>query len=517
MSLRSPSPASSLHAARRARDLEALAGGEVVDVLVVGGGITGAGVALDAASRGLSVALLERHDLAWGTSRWSSKLVHGGLRYLAKGDVGIAFESARERGILMERVAPHLTRPLPMVVPLDADLPTPAALLAAAGLRAGNVLRVVAGTRRSTLPPPRRISASEACLLAPGLRRSGLRGALLAWDGQLVDDARLVVGVARTAAAHGARILTRCAVEAVGADGAVAVDVHGGSRRFEVRARHVVSATGVWADRLEPAVRLRPSKGAHLIVRAAALGDPHASLMVPVPGATGRWVFTVPIGDDRVLVGLTDAPVTGPVPDIPVVDAPDEHFLLTTVSRALGRPLSGPDVIGAFAGLRPLLEVEGRTSTDLSRRHRVIEGAEGALTVVGGKLTTYRRMAQDAVDRIARRPGVAVGVSRTARIPLVGAARRRDLGAVRASERLVRRYGTEAVFVAALAEQDPALARPVAEGQPTILAELAFGLAHEGALDVDDLLDRRTRIGLVPAERAAALPAAEALLAGAST
>jgi glycerol-3-phosphate dehydrogenase len=512
MNAPAPSPASSLSAARRRRDLDALADGEVVDVLVIGGGITGVGVALDAASRGLSVALVERRDLAHGTSRWSSKLVHGGLRYLAKGDVGIALESARERGVLMERTAPHLTRALPFVIPLNDDHRPAAALLTAAGGRAGDALRRLAGTSRGTLPAPRRISASEAALLSPGLRRSDLRGALLFWDGQLVDDARLVIAVARTAAAFGARILTYVEAGEVTGDGAVVRDALGGGGDLDLRARHVVNATGVWADAFEPSVELRPSRGAHLVLPAARLGDPAAGVMVPVPGAIGRWVFTLPQGDGRVLVGLTDVPLSGPLPEVPQADEHDEHFLLTTVSRALDVPLGPGDVIGRFAGLRPLLAGDDGGTADLSRRHRVVEGDDGLLTVVGGKLTTYRRMAEDAVDVIAARPGVAVERSRSSRIPLVGAAPRERLQRVAAPPHLVRRYGAEAPAVLALGAGDPGLLEPVAPGNPTIGAELAYGLAHEGALVVDDLLDRRTRLGLVPEDRAAALPAAEALL-----
>lgn len=506
-----PSAAASLNAVRRGRELAEVADGRTLDVLVVGGGITGAGVALDAASRGLSVALLERRDLAFGTSRWSSKLVHGGLRYLAKGQVGVAFESARERGILMERTAPHLTRALPFVFPLNDQLPRVPALMTAAGGRAGNLLRIAAGTARATLPPPRRISASEATLLSPGLRTGDLRGALLWWDGQLIDDARLVIAVARTAAAHGARILTHCEVTELTGSGATVTDVHGGGT-FEVRARHVVNATGVWADQLAPDVALRPSKGAHLIVSAARLGNPSAGTMVPVPGTTGRWIFALPQGDGRVIVGLTDAPLAGPVPDVPSADEHDEHFLLSTISRALDVPLTPSDVVGSFAGLRPLLQSEGGSTADLSRDHRLIEADDGLLTLVGGKLTTYRRMAEECIDRIAARPGVHVGRSRTAHLPLVGATGRARLDRIPAPRHLVRRYGTEAPAVLALGHIDPVLLEPVAPGHPTIGAELAFGAAHEGALTVEDLVDRRTRVGLVPADRAAAVDAAGTLL-----
>ncbi|TML27496.1 MAG: FAD-dependent oxidoreductase, partial [Actinobacteria bacterium] len=215
-----PPATTSLNAARRARDLADLADGAVVDVLVVGLGVTGAGVALDAAARGLSVAALDAHDLAFGTSRWSSKLVHGGLRYLAHGDVAVAYECARERGVLLTRTAPHLTRPLPVLLPLTSDVSTGVARLHRAGITAGDALRVAAGTPAALLPRARRVSAAQARRWAPGLRANGLRGGNLNWDGQLEDDARLVVAIARTAAGFGARILTRCRVTALSGDGA---------------------------------------------------------------------------------------------------------------------------------------------------------------------------------------------------------------------------------------------------------------------------------------------------------
>jgi glycerol-3-phosphate dehydrogenase len=411
---------SSLNARRRDRDLEVLAAGEVVDLLVVGGGITGAGIALDAATRGLSVALVERRDLANGTSRWSSKLVHGGIRYLAQGNLRLAHESAVERGILLERTAPHLTRALGMVAPVGVGFTPAAGAVTYAGYAIGNVLRAVAGTSRSTLPAPRWITAHESRLLVPGLAREGLRGGVLTWDGQLTDDARLVVAVARTAAAFGARILTYAEVEEVTAEGAVVRDVVGGTS-LVVRARQVVNATGVWADRLHPEVELRPSRGAHLVLSAARLGHPRAALAVPVPGAPNRYVFALPqVDDDRVYVGLTDDPVEV-VSDDPIASEADETFLLSVLSEALEVTLTPQDVLGSFAGLRPLLAGAGGATADLSRDHRLLERADGLLTIVGGKLTTYRRMAQDTVDRVVARRG-SDEVCVTGRQPLVGAA-----------------------------------------------------------------------------------------------
>ena len=507
---------SSLNARRRQRELDGLADGGVVDVLVVGGGITGAGVALDAATRGLSVALVERGDLAQGTSRWSSKLVHGGLRYLAKGQVGLAHQSAVERGVLMERTAPHLTRALGMVAPVGVGFGTGDAALTAAGFVAGNLLRVAAGTSRATLPSPRWLTPHETRLLTPAVEHRGLRGGLLSWDGALSDDARLVLAVARTAAAFGARILTRCRVDELHPDGAVVHDTVG-DQRLLLRARHVVNATGVWADRLHPEVELRPSKGAHLVIDAGALGHPRAALTVPVPGEPNRYVFALPQEDGRVDVGLTDDPVASATED-PVADEADETFLLATLSAVCERALTPADVIGSYAGLRPLLEGADGATADLSRDHAVLERSDGLLTVVGGKLTTYRRMAEDVVDRVAARESVTAGPCRTAAQPLVGAASRARLADLPAPASLVRRHGTEAIELAELVREEPELGHPVVDGRPYLRAELRWAVEHEGALDVEDLVDRRTRLGLVTEQRPAAVAAArESLRAALAT
>ena len=490
-----------LSAVRRARELEQLAE-TTVDLLVVGGGVTGCGTALDAASRGLSVALVEQADLAHGTSRWSSKLVHGGLRYLATGDVGLALESARERAVLMSVVAPHLVRPLPMVIVLGPDVDPRDGLLVDAGHRVGDLLRRVVRTPRGTLPAPRRISAAETTRLLPAVRRDGLRGGLLNWDGQLEDDARLVVALARTAASYGAKVLTRTTAVSATGDSAVLRDELTG-QTTAVRARAVVNATGAWADRLAPQTRLRPSKGVHVVLPAAVLGHPAASLTVPVPGERNRWVFALPHPDGLVHVGLTDDPLDGPLPDVPVADEREIAFLLATLSRGLELPLSRSDVVGSFAGVRPLLAgAEGRTA-DLSRRHAVVRGEDGLVTVLGGKLTTYRRMAQDVVD------GLTDVRCRTASLPLVGAVGR----SAPAPTRLVRRYGAEAADVAALAAADPRLLDPVAEGVPVLGVELLWGVLAEGALTAEDLLERRTRLSFVDSWHEAARPAADAALA----
>ncbi len=489
---------------------------ETTDVLVIGLGVTGAGVALDAASRGLDVVAVDAHDVAFGTSRWSSKLVHGGLRYLAKGQIDVAMESAVERGILMETTAPHLVRPLPMLMPLTPAISRPQAMLARAGIRAGDLLRLTARTRRGTLPRPRRISVTETLTLAPVVRQEGLRGAILSWDGQLEDDARLVLAIARTAAARGARVHTRIRVSEPTGTSAVLTDPRTGERRT-ISARAVVNATGVWAGSLVPEIRLRPSRGSHLVLRKDALPGVRCAIMAPVPGSTNRFVFALPQPDDTFYVGLTDEEVDGEIPDVPEAPEEDIDFLLRVINGALRHDLTRHDVVGTYAGLRPLLDT-GTTTADISRKHAVLVSATGVVTVVGGKLTTYRQMAEDAVDKAVALNRIEAGRCRTKALPLLGAASRADLARIDAPARLVRRFGTEAasvlsnaVEVTGLSEEE--LLTPIGPGVPATLAELVFGVTHEGATTVEDLLDRRTRIGLVSADRELARPAAERALA----
>jgi glycerol-3-phosphate dehydrogenase len=495
---------------------------ETTDVLVVGLGITGAGVALDAAARGLDVVAVDAHDVAFGTSRWSSKLVHGGLRYLAKGQLGVAHESAVERGILMERAAPHLVHALPMLLPLGPGLGRAQGLLTQSGLLAGDALRLAARTRRATLPRPRRLNVTEALALAPGLRREGLRGALLSWDGQLEDDVRLVLAVARTAVREGARVHTRVRAHDLGthgAPGATLTDTVTGES-LRVRARVVVNATGVWADRLAPDVRLRPSRGTHVVLPGSLLPS-RCAVMAPVPGAANRFVFALPQpGGDLVYAGLTDEPVES-VDDVPVAPESDIDFLLATLGRVLARPPRREDVLGAYAGLRPLLrpaQDAAGTSADLSRRHAVLpDAARATVTVVGGKLTTYRRMAQDAVDAAVWLAGLDAAPCRTTTLPLVGAGTPEQLAGSTGPDRLVRRFGTEAGEVVRTAHAasgiDVATLRaPAAAGSEVTLAELVFGVTHEAARGVEDLLERRTRVSLVPADVPALVPAAERAL-----
>jgi len=504
--------ATSLNAARRESELTAAAE-EQFDLLVVGGGVTGTGTALDAAARGLRVALVEAEDLAWGTSRWSSKLVHGGLRYLAHGDVALARESAVERHVLMTRTAPHLVRTLPQLIPLHSEVSRCSELVLGAGLRAGDALRRTARTPSAVLPPPRRVPAVEAQALAPGLRSEGLRGGLLSYDGQLVDDARLVVALARTAAGFGAKVLTHVRAGSLDRGGADLVDQRTGES-LRIRARAVVNAAGVWAGQLAPEVKLRPSRGSHLVVDAAAAGLTGTALVLPTGG--GRFLLLLPQADGRAYLGLTDEPVDGEIPSVPEVPESDVDYLLGAVRSALGAPLERSHVLGAFAGLRPLLDAPAGSkkaeSADLSRKHAVRTSPDGVVTVVGGKLTTYRKMAAEAVDAAIRAAGLPAGPSRTTGVPLVGAADRTHLAGIEAESRLIARYGTEAGRVAALSELDSGLAAPVAAGIDLTAAEVLWAVRHEGALDTADVLDRRSRLGLDPAQRERARPAVESLV-----
>jgi glycerol-3-phosphate dehydrogenase len=495
-----------LNAARRSRELDALADGDEIDLLVIGGGVTGAGVALDAASRGLSVVLAEAHDLAFGTSRWSSKLVHGGLRYLASGDFAVARESALERHLLMTRIAPHLTRTLPQLLPFVDGVSAKQRAIGSLGMWMGDGLRRIARTPNSILPRPHRATVGEAVAIFPALSRSGIRGGIVGTDGQLIDDARLVVAIARTAAAHGATILTRARASNVDGAGATLHDELGGGT-VHVRARAVVNATGVWAGQLDPDIHLRPSRGTHIVLDAATLGNPTAALTVPQPGSISRFVFALPTQLGRVIVGLTDVDAPGRIPDVPTPTEDEIDFLLTTLSRALDRPLARSDVRGSFAGLRPLIESGvGGSTADISRRHHVEVSSNGVVGILGGKLTTYRAMAKDAVDLALRHAGLDDPGCRTDRLPLVGASDSPvpvvDATARRSSATLRARYGAEAASV--LASGGAGRGDRVAPAIDVIRAEVVFAVRAEGALDADDVLDRRTRIGLVPEDRDAA-------------
>ena len=502
-----------LNAARRNADLSALADGAPTDVVVIGGGITGVGIALDAVSRGLRVALVEKHDLAFGTSRWSSKLVHGGLRYLATGNVGIARRSAVERGILMTRNAPHLVRAMPQLVPLLPSMGRMERALVRAGFLAGDVLRKTAGTPGSVLPGSQRISAQRALEMAPAIRRDGLDGGLLAYDGQLIDDARLVAAVARTAAQRGARILTHTAASEATGNSLRLTDQRSGES-FDISARAVINATGVWAGEIDPSLKLRPSRGTHLVFDAKTLGNPTAALTIPIPGELNRFVFAMPEQLGRIYLGITDEEAPGPIPDLPQPTSGEIAFLLDVVNTALGITLDRADVIGSYAGLRPLIDTGAGRTADVSRDHAVVESPAGVISVIGGKLTEYRHMAEDVLDRAMQLRELDAGTCQTRNLPLVGApANPGSMTAPMAGlpESLVLRFGAEAANVIAAATCERP-AESVAGGIDVTRAEFEYAITHEGALTVEDIVDRRTRIGLVANDRERVTGAAEELL-----
>lgn len=495
-------PAADLSAARRSREIKALPAW--TDVVIIGGGITGVGVALDAASRGLHVVLLEAHDLAFGTSRWSSKLVHGGLRYLATGDVAVAWESAVERNLLMRTIAPFLIRPQAQVIPVMDDTSMGSALLTRAGLTAGDVLRISARTRRGTLPGSRVLSAARTLQLLPGLDQHRLRAGLLNWDGSLEDDARLVTAVARTAAAYGAVILTRTPVlRATGHEVVFRDDITG--EQHTITADHVVNATGVWSAQFDSDIAITPSRGTHVVFPATAFKSPRAAMTVPVPGMRARFCFALPRPDGLVLAGITDINEPGPIPDVPPVPPDDIAWICTHISSALAQPVTPNDAVGAFTGLRPLVSSpDAQTSADVSRRHLITYSDDGILTVTGGKLTTYRKMAQDVVDMMSDLP------CKTREIALVGSGPLTQAHNLPA--RLIRRYGSEAPRVAALSDGDPTLLDPLIPGIQARGVEVLFAMQAEGALDATDVIERRTRIDLVQADDDRVRPKIEALM-----
>ncbi|MDO5745249.1 MAG: glycerol-3-phosphate dehydrogenase/oxidase [Micrococcaceae bacterium] len=500
--------------ASRARSLKHLES-NTVDIAVLGGGITGAGVALDAVSRGLSVALVESNDFASGSSGYSSKLVHGGLRYLATGDFSVAWESAVERRWLMSVIAPHLIRPLGFVIPDRLDAPRSQGILAGAGVLLYDLLRRASGLSGTILPRPQLLGRKAVTAMAPALEPGALRRGLLYWDGQLIDDARLVLGVLRTAAGLGAHLVRDLAATSITATSIEATDTRTGSP-VRIRARTVVNATGVWAGDFDASLTLTPSRGTHLVVRAETLGHPHAAHTVAVPGHFGRYVFVLPQPNGLVYIGLTDEEDHAADGHHPQIPEEDIDFLLRIVNTALVVPLARDHVVGSFAGLRPLVRAAARNATgstaDISRRHLIHDVPGEPITVVGGKLTTYRAMARDAVDAASTRLGVdAPCITKT--LPLVGAADRTRLATVDAPARLVGLYGTEAPAVAALGRTDPMLAEPLFAGTAITGAELLFGIRAEGATCVDDLLGRRTRLALVPADAAQAHRRATEILA----
>ncbi|HEX6076378.1 MAG TPA: glycerol-3-phosphate dehydrogenase/oxidase [Micromonosporaceae bacterium] len=498
--------ASRLSPQRRAEDLRRMRE-ETFDVLVIGAGVTGAGAALDAASRGLSVALVEARDLASGTSSRSSKLIHGGLRYLEQWEFGLVQEALRERGLLLTRLAPHLVRPVPFLVPLTA--PVWQRAYYGAGVLLYDLLATVSGAGRG-IPWHRHLSRRRARRLFPSLREDLLTGAIQYFDGQ-VDDARYVITMARTAASYGAAVATSTEVVGILRDAREVVGVRvrdlESGEEFEVRARTVIAATGVWSDdvseliRERRGLRVRASKGVHLVLpRSAVTGD--AGLILRTASSV---LFVIPWGGHW-LIGTTDTDWWLDRAH-PAASATDIDYLLAQVNQLLDRPVSTKDIEGVYAGLRPLLSGEDAATSKLSREHAVVEPMLGLMLVAGGKFTTYRVMASDVVDLVARRlPGTRR--SRTAEVPLLGAdgfgaawsnrtglARRYGVP-VGVVEHLLERYGTLTRDVLALISERPDLGVPL-DGAPEYLAaEVAYAGLAEGALHLDDVLSRRTRISI---------------------
>ncbi len=477
------------------------------DVLVIGGGITGAGIALDAASRGFSVALVEKADFASGTSGRSSRLIHGGIRYLEHGEVGLVRECLRERKVLL-RLAPHLVRPVPMY------LLAPSAKARArygVGLAGYDLLAV-----GRNVGVHHRVTAQQVRDAVPGF--GGSSGGYRYFECQ-TDDARLTVEVARTAHAFGAVLANHAEVTGLLGDGRVAgaavTDTLSGEA-LEVRAKVTVNATGVWADRVSALAggaaadgrpRLQPSKGVHLVFAPGAI-QTTAAVVVPAAAGDGRSVFLVP-WDDRVYAGTTDTPYAGDL-DNPTVETADQQYVLAAVARHFPA-VTERDVVASWAGLRPLLaSAEARepaASEDLSRRHAVFEGPAGLVTISGGKLTTYRAMAEDLVDRVAAAIGPArAGRCRTRSIPLGLHGSAADALALARAEaarlalppsaaaRLVQRYGDDWRQAVAMIGAEPALGEPVIDGLPVLKVEVELARSREMAVTDEDVFVRRTRL-----------------------
>jgi glycerol-3-phosphate dehydrogenase len=504
-------------------------GQQELDVLVVGGGITGVGTALDAVTRGLSVGLLEQRDFASGTSSRSSKLIHGGLRYLEMLDFGLVREALQERGLLLTRLAPHLVKPVPFLYPLTHrgwERP-----YVAAGLTMYDAM-AMAGKYDMGVPRHRHLLRRQVRRIAPDFRTDEIAGAIQYFDAS-VDDARLVVTVARTAASYGALCVNRTKVtgflrEGERVTGVRALDLETG-REIEVRARVVVNAAGVWTDEIQDmvggrgALHVQASKGIHLVVPRDRIRS-ESGLIMRTPTSV---LFVIPWGRHWI-IGTTDTPW-----DLdkahPAASRRDIDYLLGEVNKILREPLSSEDVEGVYAGLRPLLSGESEPTSRISREHTVVTPVPGLVIVAGGKLTTYRVMGRDAVDAAVHSLGGAVPESITDRVLLAGAAgyetrlnqrqtlaRRSGLHPARIVH-LLNRYGGLVDELVDLVTARPELGEPLPGAEDYLAAEVVYAVTHEGARHLDDVLTRRTRISIetfdrgVKAARAAAELMASAL------
>ncbi|MBF6612676.1 MAG: glycerol-3-phosphate dehydrogenase/oxidase [Chloroflexi bacterium] len=488
---------------------------EGVDVLVIGGGITGVGVALDAAMRGYSVGLVEKSDFSSGTSSKSTKLVHGGIRYLSQFDFALTRESLVERGRLF-RNAPFLVRPIGFVLPLYAGAKKPMGVpvrlpfgigmsfLLRSGLIMYDLLSGKLGIRRH-----RRISKRQVRELVPCLKTDKLLDAFVYYDGQ-TDDSRLTVTVARTAALYGAMLANHAELTGLDFAGnkikAARVLDRTSGEMLTIPARIVVNAGGVFAARIErlagpSTIRIKPAKGAHLTVPREALRMKNDAVVLPET-EDGRLLFLVPWGS-RVTIGTTDT--EGGDIDYPSAGPDDVAYLLRHVNRYMRCDLKESDIISAWAGYRPLVNSkDNATSSKLSRTHAVIDGPGGLVTIVGGKLTTYRRMAQDVMDHVSRRWGDYV-VHTTERLPLTGSKEwreavetlKRDAPALHFDKDIVRRlssYGSNCLTILNIVKENPSLGRRVVPDLPYIMAEVVYSCRYEMALTLEDVLAHRLRV-----------------------
>ena len=477
---------------------------ETFDIAVIGGGVVGCGVALDAASRGLTVALVEQRDYAAGTSSRSSKLFHGGLRYLEQRNFALVREALSERNLMLNVLCPHLASPASFLYPLRSRIWERAYV--GAGVLFYDLLASMAD---SPLPRHTHLSRRSALALAPALSAAGLVGAIRYWDA-VVDDARHTLAVARTAASHGALLATSTRVTGLSVDagrvsGALVTDLENGEE-FSINARRVISAAGVWTDDIQAmsgdhGLDVSASKGIHIVVPADRINTTTGLIL----RTEHSVLFVVPWGPYWV-VGTTDTP-WGLRRAHPAASRSDIEYLLEAVNTVLATPLTHDDIVGVYAGLRPLLRGESDVSSRLSREHAVIESTSGLISIAGGKYTTYRIMARDAVDAAVSGWGRSVPGSHTEKLPLVGAAGFDNLWNQRTTltipdvDRLLRRYGSAVPELQALITADPSLGHALVDDAPYLRAEIVYAARDEGALHLDDLLTRRTRISIETADR----------------
>jgi glycerol-3-phosphate dehydrogenase len=504
--------------------------GQELDVLVIGGGITGAGIALDAVSRGLSTAVVEGQDWASGTSSRSSKLVHGGLRYLQMLDFKLVIEALTERDLLLTEIAPHLVRPIPFLYPLQHRVWERA--FVGAGIALYDGLATIRRGKRS-LPWHRHLSRKQVTAVFPDLAERAAVGAIQYWDAN-VDDARYVITVMRTAREFGAHAASRTQVVELtkndegAVNGAVLRDLETGTT-FPVRARNVISSTGVWTEESQAladdhgGLRVLASKGIHIVVpRERIKGEVGLILQTKT-----SVLFVIPWSRYWV-IGTTDTPWTEDLAN-PTANARDIDYVIAEANAVLEHPISRDDIIGTWAGLRPLLQPgtkEGTTSAKVSREHTVASPVPGLTVIAGGKFTTYRVMARDAVDFALGAAGAAEHPSITKTTPLVGAgglaAAESELRALcdgfgwdgALTDHLVHRYGANIRDIAEICDADPDMAAPLAEAPAYLRAEIVYAITHEGALHLDDIMQRRTRMVYEYVDEAlAALPEVSAIAA----